>query len=61
MGGRQAPPHVIALHQMIQEQVKSPENMASPLGFVKFNAKDAKDVYIAVYRGGKVKHANSNV
>lgn len=51
MGGRQIPIYIRVLHQMIQEQVKSPENKDLPLGVTKLNVSDIKHVHIPVFRG----------
>jgi hypothetical protein len=38
------------IDKMIFESEKSEENKMLPLGFAKFNARDAKNVYIPVYK-----------
>ncbi|MDF2907975.1 MAG: hypothetical protein K0R34_3296 [Herbinix sp.] len=39
-----------AIDRLIAEHEKSEENKTLPLGITKFNAKDAKNVYIPVFK-----------
>jgi hypothetical protein len=43
------------INRMIIESEESEENKLLPLGFTKFNARDAKDIHIQTFHNSQVK------